>query len=81
MIRYKSHKETANTFSITFDISGITSVNDIKRLKALIILTGGFNAVRVDIKDEEKMRELVESINDGCLLDNLLYDVTELIRG
>ena len=77
MIHYKSHKETKKTFSITFDVD---NANDVKKLKALAIITGAFNPLKKESTDVDALFEEYRKIHDGCVFENMVYEIAELLK-
>ena len=71
MINLKSTSETKKTFSMTFNID---NEKDLKQAKAISILFGNFNQLRREIKNPDKVYNMLKKLKNSCELENIVFD-------
>jgi hypothetical protein len=76
MKNLKSVKQTAKTFSMTFEVE---TPSQLKRLEALSILCGNFNPMKDRLKDKQEVLRLMNIERHLITFDELIDAIVENI--
>ena len=77
MLNVKTLKETSKTLSVVFEKE---NENDVKKLKAILILLGYFNPLRKEMMDSKRVCEKVKEIKENCEFENIIFEIEELLK-